>query len=151
MYKHLVTLAGAQAVFIDTYPDFRLTAARIERTSPAHQALAIQLAVQPYWCSLDRPGLPGDCRVDGAPTAYCCSPMKSTTRSGTAPGMGPRNASDRSAGNGPKPRKTPATPRRCPSPAAYSENLLLRGFSKTWAMTGWRLGYAAGPSRSSIR
>jgi aspartate aminotransferase/aminotransferase len=33
-----------------------------------------------------------------------------------------------------------------PSPAKLSENtLILRGFSKSHAMTGWRLGYAAGP------
>ncbi|MEO0588587.1 MAG: aminotransferase class I/II-fold pyridoxal phosphate-dependent enzyme, partial [Planctomycetota bacterium] len=35
---------------------------------------------------------------------------------------------------------------RCPSPMSTSpETLLLRGFSKTYAMTGWRLGYAVGP------
>ncbi|MHC4995347.1 MAG: pyridoxal phosphate-dependent aminotransferase, partial [Planctomycetota bacterium] len=40
---------------------------------------------------------------------------------------------------------TPVGP-ACPSPAAFSDNvLLMRGFSKTWAMTGWRLGWAAGP------
>jgi aspartate aminotransferase/aminotransferase len=33
-----------------------------------------------------------------------------------------------------------------PSPArAYDKTILLRGFSKSHAMTGWRLGYAAGP------
>jgi aspartate/methionine/tyrosine aminotransferase len=40
---------------------------------------------------------------------------------------------------------------RCPSPGrvAGSEEdvLLLRGFGKTYGMTGWRLGYAAGPRR----
>ena len=34
----------------------------------------------------------------------------------------------------------------CPSPLHNSPNaLLLRGYSKTYGMTGWRLGYAAGP------
>jgi aspartate aminotransferase/aminotransferase len=33
------------------------------------------------------------------------------------------------------------------SPAAiYEKTLILRGFSKSHAMTGWRLGYAAGPA-----
>src|SRR6185312_2527341 len=33
-----------------------------------------------------------------------------------------------------------------PSPAkAYDKTIILRGFSKSHAMTGWRLGYAAGP------
>ena len=32
------------------------------------------------------------------------------------------------------------------SPAKiYDKTLILRGFSKSHAMTGWRLGYAAGP------
>src|SRR5207247_9806036 len=32
------------------------------------------------------------------------------------------------------------------SPArAYDKTIILRGFSKSHAMTGWRLGYAAGP------
>ena len=35
----------------------------------------------------------------------------------------------------------------CPSPASYGEDILLiRGFGKTHGCTGWRLGYAAGPS-----
>jgi aspartate aminotransferase/aminotransferase len=34
----------------------------------------------------------------------------------------------------------------CPSIADhYDKTLLLKGFSKTYAMTGWRMGYAAGP------
>lgn len=31
------------------------------------------------------------------------------------------------------------------SPAIYARTLLVNGWSKTYAMTGWRLGYAAGP------
>jgi aminotransferase len=35
---------------------------------------------------------------------------------------------------------------RAPSPAAFGDRMLvLRGFSKSYAMTGWRLGYAIGP------
>tara|TARA_Y100000589_G_scaffold76835_1_gene70685 strand:+ start:1368 stop:2522 length:1155 start_codon:yes stop_codon:yes gene_type:complete len=35
----------------------------------------------------------------------------------------------------------------CPSPARHSDDMLLiRGFGKTYGCTGWRLGYAAGPS-----
>ena len=34
----------------------------------------------------------------------------------------------------------------CPTPAAFTDQmLLLRGFSKSYAMTGWRMGYAVGP------
>ena len=31
----------------------------------------------------------------------------------------------------------------------YDSCLTLGGFSKDWAMTGWRLGYVAGPKESS--
>jgi aspartate/methionine/tyrosine aminotransferase len=35
---------------------------------------------------------------------------------------------------------------KCPSPARMSERVLLvRGFGKTYGVTGWRLGYVAGP------
>ena len=38
------------------------------------------------------------------------------------------------------------TPEKLPSPAKlYDKTIILRGFSKSHAMTGWRLGYAAGP------
>ena len=40
---------------------------------------------------------------------------------------------------------------RCPSPArlpgAHESVLLIRGFGKTYALTGWRMGYVAGPRR----
>ena len=30
-------------------------------------------------------------------------------------------------------------------PGMYDRTLVINGFSKSFAMTGWRLGYAAGP------
>jgi aspartate/methionine/tyrosine aminotransferase len=128
MYKHLVTLAGATAVPIDTYPDFQLTAARIEphiteRTkmlmfnSPsnptgvvANEAICkelVELADKHNLLILS----------DEIYDEFC---YEKTQHPG-----GPA----------------------CPTPASFSDRmLLLRGFSKTWAMTGWRLGYAAGPA-----
>lgn len=36
----------------------------------------------------------------------------------------------------------------CPSPARFTDQMLLvRGFGKSYGCTGWRMGYAAGPSR----
>ncbi len=37
-------------------------------------------------------------------------------------------------------------PTPCPLPLAQQNTLLLRGFGKTYGMTGWRMGYAAGPA-----
>lgn len=36
-------------------------------------------------------------------------------------------------------------PNPCPLPHAPKNTLLLRGFGKTYGVTGWRIGYAAGP------
>jgi aspartate/methionine/tyrosine aminotransferase len=129
MYKHLVTLAGAKAVYVDTYPDFQFTAERIEplitpRTkmllfnSPSNPTgvvatadncrQAVQLAQRHNLLLLS----------DEIYDEFCYEKVPSV--------------------NG--------DCERCPSPAAYSRNLLLlRGFSKTYAMTGWRLGYTVGP------
>ncbi len=38
-------------------------------------------------------------------------------------------------------------PSPCPLPMAPEHTLLLRGFGKTYGVTGWRMGYAAGPER----
>ena len=37
------------------------------------------------------------------------------------------------------------------APELQNRTVLINGFSKGFAMTGWRLGYAAGPKRSSMR
>jgi len=129
MYKHLVTLAGATPVFVDTYPDFQLTARRVEaKLSERSRLLLFNSPSNPTGAVASR----DTCRAlvelaesrglllvsDEIYDAFCYDAVDAGT-TGEA---------------------------RCPSPAAYSANLLLlRGFSKTCAMTGWRLGYAAGP------
>ncbi len=140
MYRHLVTLAGATAVHVDTYPDFQLTASRIEPYLSERTRLVL----------FNSPSNPtgvvagaGHCRElaelcdrcgvllvsDEIYDAFCFD--------GEAdPGGGEAGVpgADETAGG-------------FVSPARYSENVLvLRGFSKTYAMTGWRLGYAVGPA-----
>src|SRR5690606_33418399 len=59
-------------------------------------------------------------------------------------GQGSAPASGMSAS--PEPRTPNPEPARLPSAAlSYENTVILRGFSKSHAMTGWRLGYAAGP------
>src|SRR5690606_18622718 len=41
MYKHLVTLAGGKAVYVDTYPDFQLTPQRVEPLITARTKLLL--------------------------------------------------------------------------------------------------------------
>ena len=119
MYKHLVTLAGGTPVFVDTYPDFRLTAERVEPVlSPRTKLVLFNSPSNPTGVVAS----PAECRAmaalcrergvllltDEIYDAFCYEPFA--------------------------------------SPAAVSRDvMLLRGFSKTYAMTGWRLGYAVGP------
>ena len=130
MYRHLVTLAGGKAVYIDTYPDFQLTAARIQpHLTPRTKMLLFSSPSNPTGVVAADAG----CRQiveladkhnflvlsDEIYDEFCYEKI------------------ERPAGSGAM---------RSPSPAAYSDRLLLlRGFSKTYAMTGWRLGYVAGP------
>lgn len=130
MYRHLVTLAGGTPVYVDTYPDFHLTAERIiPHITPRTKLLLFNSPSNPTGVVASN----SQCREvvelaqqhgllilsDEIYDEFC---YENTVISGSE-----------------------GQP-RCPSPAAHSPNvLLLGGFSKTYGMTGWRLGYAAGP------
>jgi aspartate/methionine/tyrosine aminotransferase len=127
MYKHLVTMAGGKAVFCDTYPDFQLTADRVEPLITDRTKLML--------------------------VSTPSNPTGVVTRAGTLEQLADlaarRNVllvSDEIYDEFCYEKiDTPEGPRN-PSPAAFSDQLLvLRGFSKSYAMTGWRLGYAVGP------
>jgi len=128
MYKHLVTLAGAKAVFVDTYPDFQLTAQRVE----AHMTDRTKMVL------FNSPS---------NPTGVVATPQVCRQIAGLCEQRGVLLLSDEIYDEfcyEKQPGADGAT--RCPSPVSHSSSvLLLRGFSKTYAMTGWRLGYAAGP------
>lgn len=121
MYKHLATMAGGKPVLVDTYPDFKLTAARVQKhLTPRTKAVLVSSPSNPTGVVLTRP--------EWKELVDLCE------------NRGILIISDEiydvfHYGDG-----------ECPSPAELSENLLvLRGFSKTYGMTGWRLGYAVGP------
>ncbi len=131
MYKHLVTLAGGTAVLVDTYPDFQLTPQRLARhITPRTKMLLFNSPANPTGVvATDQV-----CRE----VARLCEDKNILLLSDEIYDEFCYQKTDR--------RGTP--PRdRCPSPAQYSTNLLLlRGYSKTYAMTGWRLGYVVGPA-----
>ena len=130
MYKHLVNLAGGTPVFVDTYPDFQLRPERIEpliteRTkmilfnSPSNPTGVVTTdAVCKQVAELaDKHGLL--LVTDEIYDEFCYEKIDDPNRPGE---------------------------KIVPSPLDHGPNvLLLKGFSKTYAMTGWRLGYAAGP------
>ena len=121
MYKHLVNLIGAQPVFVDTYPDFRLRVDRLEAARTDRTRLLV----------LNSPA---------NPTGGVYSPEELAGAVDFARRHGLLVLSDEIyaafAYDGPCPSAWPL----------YDRVILLRGFSKTYGMTGWRLGYATGPA-----
>ncbi len=122
MYKHLVGLLGGVPVFVDTYPDFRLRADRLEEAVTGRTRMLL----------LNSPA---------NPTGAVCSEEEVQAAVEVARRNRLLIVSDEIynafAYDGPAPSPWPM----------YDRVLLLRGFSKTFAMTGWRLGYAVGPER----
>lgn len=121
MYKHLVNLCMATPVFVDTYPDFKLSPQRLEdaitdRTklvfinSPNNPTGAVYSAQELAGIAavLDKHGIYA---VTDEIYEFFCYDGEFASLVDFYP----------------------------------ERTLLLGGFSKTWSMTGWRLGYAAGP------
>ena len=121
MYKHLVNLASGAPVFIDTYPDFKLTRERIEPHLTERTKLLL----------LNAPGNP----TGTVPSVEQLKAIADMARERDLLVISDEIYRHFSY-DGP-----------CPSIATYYDNtLILDGFSKSHAMTGWRLGYAAGPA-----
>ncbi len=122
MYKHLLTMAGGRANIVDSYPDFRFHPDRVRKAITPRSKLLI----------LNSPS---------NPTGVVMSEQEVKSAVDLAREHDLLIISDEIyepflyAGNS-----------RLFSPArSYDKTIILRGFSKSHAMTGWRLGYAAGP------
>ncbi len=123
MYKHLARLVGAVPVTVETYPDFRLDPDRFAaKITPKTKLLLLNSPANP--------------------TGKLASADELKAMLALAEKHGLLVVSDEIYNafcyDGPY-----------ASAAGLADTgrvLLLRGFSKTWGMTGWRLGYAAGPA-----
>lgn len=125
MYPQLGTITGGTMVRCDTYPDFRMTAERIERCiTPRTKAVILNSPSNPCGVVLSNAELRDVVDLcarrnvllisDEIYDEFCFSDVREDGR--------------------------------CPSPARFTDQcLLIRGFGKTYGCTGWRLGYAAGP------
>lgn len=121
MYRHLVTLAGGNPVFVDTYPDFQLTAQRVEQALTPNTKLLLFSS-------------------PSNPTGVVLTDTNARQLAQLADDRSFLIASDEIYDRFYYDGDT------CPSIAQHTDNvILLRGYSKTYAMTGWRLGYAVGP------
>lgn len=119
-YKQLARLLDAETVFVDTYPDFRLTPERLERAvTPRTKLLFVNSPANPTGVVYPEEDLKG--------VAELCRKHNITVISD--------EIYDHFCYDGPHVSIT----------GYLEETLLLGGFSKSHAMTGWRLGYACGP------
>ena len=126
IYKHVVNMLGGKCVFVDSYPDFELPVKKIAEAITNKTKMII---------------LNSPCN----PTGVVYSEQQIKALADIAAEKDILVMTDeiyeRFCYDG-----------RCPSIAEYCEKtLVLRGFSKSCAMTGWRLGYvAAGESLRSV-
>jgi aspartate aminotransferase/aminotransferase len=128
MYKHLLTVAGGKAAIVDSYPDFRFPADKVERAiTPRTKLLMLNSPCNPTGVVMTAAEVKAAVEIarkhdllllsDEIYEPFLYDSAPSTQHSAL------------------------------PSPAKlYDKTILLRGFSKSHAMTGWRLGYAVGPA-----
>jgi len=120
MYKHLVNMLGGRCIFIDTYPNFNLPVEKIAKAITDKTKMII---------------LNSPCNPTGV--VYSQSEIKKLAEIAAAKDILilADEVYEKFCYDG-----------RFTSIANYYDNtLLLRGFSKPYAMTGWRLGFAAAP------
>jgi aspartate/methionine/tyrosine aminotransferase len=122
MYRHLATLAGGVSVLVDTYPDFRIDPARVAAAMSARtKCVLVNSPVNP---------------TGMAATAQEMRALAELCRK-----HGVLLISD-------EVYRAFCYDRPFETPARWNEDVLVvDGFSKAYGMTGWRLGYAHGPSR----
>jgi len=120
MYPHITRLLGGVAVPIDTYPSFKLTAKAIEAAiTPRSKILIINSPSNPTGVTLDAAELDAIAAVAKRHGLLIISDEIYEQFSYDA---APLSMAGR-----------------------YADTIVLNGFSKIAAMTGWRVGYAAGP------
>jgi len=126
IYKHVINMLGGRCVFVDSYPDFELPVEKIADAITNKTKMII---------------LNSPCNPTGV--VYSEEQIKALAEIAAEKDIliMTDEIYERFCYDG-----------QCPSIAHYFEKtLLLRGFSKSYAMTGWRLGYiAAGESLKNV-
>ncbi len=132
MYPSVLRLLGAHARLCDTYPDFRLTAERVERLINPRTKMVL----------LNSPGNPSGVVTSGKD----CRELLELCRRRNLLLVSDEIYDEFTFADA---REPSLMGPRCPSPAreagSQEDVLVIRGFGKTYGATGWRLGYAVGP------
>jgi aspartate aminotransferase/aminotransferase len=140
MYKHLVTVAGGKSIIIDSYPDFYFPAEQVEKAiTPRTKLLMLNSPSNPTGMVMSEGEIRAAVEIARKHDLLLLSdeiyqPFLYDIERAAGSGTSVSSVESQQAA-------------RLYSPAALYENtLVLRGFSKSHAMTGWRLGYAVGPA-----
>jgi aspartate aminotransferase/aminotransferase len=139
MYKHLLTLAGGKAVTVDSYPDFRFYPDRVEKAiTPRTKLLMLNSPSNPTGTVMTETEIRAAVELARKHNLLILSdeiyePFLYDEKPGRERFSTPDSA-----------LRTPHSALLSPA-RLYENTILLRGFSKSHAMTGWRVGYAAGP------
>lgn len=121
MYKHLVTLAGGKAVFIDTYPDFRIDLDKVRSAITSRTKLIL----------FNSPS---------NPTGHVASEAEVRGLAELAQEKNIALLSDEIY-------RSFCYDAPFISPARYNDQtIVIDGFSKSHSMTGWRIGWCHGPT-----
>jgi len=127
MYKHMVTMAGGKSIMVDSYPDFRFPTGKVDRAITPKTKVMI----------LGSPGNPTGAVMDEAEIRAAVDVAKKRDLLIVSDEIYEPFLYDLF-------RSKDGT-RLYSAGALHEKTIILRGFSKSHAMTGWRLGYAAGP------
>jgi len=118
IYKHVVNMFGGICVFVDCYPDFGLDAEKIERAiTEKTKMIIINSPCNPTGMVYGKEQLEAVAKVAAKHGVVVLSDeiYNKFSYDGDSPSIA----------------------------KYYDKTLLLRGFGKTYGITGWRLGYAA--------
>ena len=135
-YPHMARLCGANAVLCDTYPDFKMTAERVEPLITARTKAVL----------FNTPGNPSGAVMSSRE----CAEMLELCRRKNVLLISDEIYDEFCFSESREPVATGEPGRtRCPSPCRVSGSedsiLLIRGFGKTYGCTGWRMAYTVGP------
>ncbi|MBN2180803.1 MAG: aminotransferase class I/II-fold pyridoxal phosphate-dependent enzyme [Sedimentisphaerales bacterium] len=118
IYKHIINMLGGKCVFIDSYPDFNLPVDKIARAiTDRTKMIILNSPCNPTGVVYSRQEIESLAKIAAEKdiVVLCDEIYEKFCYDGD-----------------------------CPSIAGfYEKTLLLRGFSKAYAMTGWRLAYVA--------
>jgi aspartate aminotransferase/aminotransferase len=122
MYPPLVTLVGGQAVLVETYPEFQIDVNKVQAAiTPRTKAILINVPNNPSGAVYTRTCLRDLALLARERSVLLLSDEVYQAFRYDAPHI---------------------------SPAEFNEDVMVfDGFSKSYGMTGWRLGFAHGPSR----